>query len=71
LHRSDKGHTLTLFADVEVHGSARVVSLYARWWLVNRLGQQLRFRTDSKRVLPADVSLDFARAVGGQIGSCR
>jgi hypothetical protein len=66
-HRSDKGHTLTLFADVEVHGSARVVSLYARWWLVNRLGQQLRFRTDSKRVLPADVSLDFARAVGGQI----
>jgi hypothetical protein len=66
-HRSDKGHTLTLFADVEVHGSARIVSLYARWWLVNRVGQQLRFRTDSKRVLPADVSLDFARAVGGRI----
>jgi hypothetical protein len=66
-HRSDKGHTLTLFADVEVHGSARIVSLYARWWLVNRLGQQLRFRTDSKRVLPADVSLDIARAVGGKV----
>jgi hypothetical protein len=68
-HRTDKGHTLTLFADVEVRGTARIVSLYARWWLVNRVGQALRFRTESKRVLPAEssMSLDYARAMGGRV----
>lgn len=61
LHRDERGLSLSLYADIELHGASFVATIYAPWWLVNRVGQPLRYRTAGKRVLPLNAVAREAR----------
>jgi hypothetical protein len=67
MHRDERQHTLTLMVDIELRGASFVATVYAPWWLVNRIGQPVRYRAASKRVLPRDaVARDIPRLPHGQ-----